>query len=258
MTFTSLRAAAESPDQYLSDSSTRFNKLAESRKLDPSELDRQLTEMESSMKKSLENYRLPSEYRRQCAGHQQHDRAIQFFHELVAAQPDNWRAHLELSCAYVDKIPTCKGVTAIVNQGALAGKALEQADMVVAAKPDLWVSYYARGLNHLNWPRVFRHSEDAIKDLTRCVEIQERQGGQGGKPYYLKVRVALGDAYTKAGQYKEARDAWQRGLKAFPDAMELKARLDTKGDQEQLDYVQSQRSLNKPVDTSLAFLDEKK
>ena len=225
---------------------------------EPSGLERGLTDRENRMKKSLDSYALPSEYRKECAGHGQHDRAINFFRDLVAVQPGNWRAHLELSCAYVDKIPTCKGALALVNRGALAGKALEQAEMVVAARPDSWVSYYARGLNHLNWPRAFHHSEDAIKDLTKCVEIQERHGGQGGRPYYLKVLVALGDAYTKAAKYKEAREAWQRGLKAFPEAKELKARLDARSDEEQLVYVQSQRSLDKPVDTSLAFLDEKK
>jgi len=61
------------------------------------------------------------------------------------AQPDNWRTHLELSCAYVDKIPTCEGALAMVSQGALAGKALEQADLVVAANSNQWVSYYTAG-----------------------------------------------------------------------------------------------------------------
>jgi tetratricopeptide (TPR) repeat protein len=206
----------------------------------------------------LDTFHLPSEYRGLCAKHQQHDRAIAFFRDLVAAQPESWRAHLELSCAYVDKIPTCKGVTALISQGALAGKALEQADIVVAKHPDQWVSYYARGLNHLNWPRAFRHSDDAITDLTRCIEIQGRQGGQGAESYYLRVHLALGDACTKSGKYKEAREAWQRGLSTFPEAKELKARLDTKDDATQLAYVESQRSLDKPVDTSLAFLDNGK
>jgi uncharacterized protein len=228
------------------------------RKLDTTELDRRLTEMETRMKKSLDNYRLPGEYRKICSEHGQYDRAINFFRDLVAVRPDSWRDHLELSCAYVDKIPTCKGALAMVSQGALAGKALEQADMVVAANTNQWVSYYARGLNHLNWPRAFRHSEDAIKDLTRCVEIQEQHGGQGGKPYYLKVHVALGDACTKAGQYQEAREVWRRGLKVFPEAKELRARLDTRDDTEQLKYVESQRSLEKPVDTCLSFLDDER
>ncbi len=95
-----------------------------------------------------------------------------------------------------------------------------------------------------------------IKDLSRCIEIQEQHGGQGGMPYYVRVHVALCDACTKAGKYREAREAWQRGLRAFPQAKELKARLNTKSDEEQLDYVQSQRSLERPVDTSLSFLDD--
>ena len=218
----------------------------------------ELNVMEAAMKKSLDNFRLPSEYRSLCATRQQHDRAIDFFRALVAARPESWRAHLELSCAYVDKIPTCKGVTALISRGALAAKALEQADIVVSNRPNHWVSYYARGLNHLNWPRAFRHSDDAIKDLARCIEIQEKYGGQAGKPCYLRVHVALGDAHTKAGKYREAREAWQRGLQAFPQARELKARLDAKDDDAQLACVESQRSLDRPVDTSLAFLDEER
>ena len=35
----------------------------------------------------------------------------------------------------------------------------------------------------------------------------------------------------------------------------LRARLDTKDDDAQLAYVESQRSLDRPVDTSLAFLE---
>jgi uncharacterized protein len=228
------------------------------RKPEAAQWERQLTEMEARMKKSLSNFSLPSEYRRLCAEHQQHDRAIAFFRELAATQPQGWRAQLELSAAYVDKIPTCKGLTALASRGVLAAKALEQAEIVVARNPNQWVSYYTRGLNHLNWPRVFRHSEDAIKDLARCVELQEQHGGQGGKPYFLRVHVALGDAYAKAGKYQEARAAWQRGLKGFPDSKELKARLDAKDDEAQLDYVESQRSLDKPVDTSLSFLDHEK
>ena len=215
-----------------------------------------LTALEAALRNSLATFRLPSDYRAGCAQQQEYDRAIKFFRDVVAAQPGNWRAHLELACAYIDKIPACKGVTALMSQGSLASKALEQADLVVSLQTNLWVSYYARGLNHLNWPRAFRHSEAAIADLTRCLEIQEKQGGPAGRPYYLRVHVALGDACTKAGKYPEARAAWQRGLRAFPDADELRTRLATKDANAQLAWVESQRSLDKPVDTSLAFLDE--
>jgi tetratricopeptide (TPR) repeat protein len=226
--------------------------------LSASELDRQLSELEARLKKGWDDFSRPSEYRKQCADHQQHDRAIRFFQELVAGRPDHWRARLELSCAYIDKIPTCTGIGAFVNRGALAGKALEQQDIVVAKNPGLWVAYYCRGLNHLHWPRVLRHSDDAVKDLTKCVAIQENEGGQGGRPYYLRVHIALGDARTKQGEYKRARDAWQNGLKAFPDSTELEGRLQIEDDGELLKYVESERSLNAAVDTSLSFLDELK
>jgi tetratricopeptide (TPR) repeat protein len=234
------------------------NSAPNANQVDPARLDRQLSELEARMRKSLDSFRVPSEYRQLCAANQQHDRAITFFCDLANAQPGSWRAHLELSCAYVDKIPTCQGVTALISRGALAGKALDQADMVVSQNPGQWVSHYVRGLNHLNWPRAFHHSEEAIKDLARCVEIQEKQGGQAGRPHYLRVHIALGDAFTKAGQYQEGRAAWQRGLGAFPQAGELKARLETKTDPEQLKYVEAQRRLDQPVDTSLAFLDGEK
>jgi tetratricopeptide (TPR) repeat protein len=154
--------------------------------------------------------------------------------------------------------PHLQGPDGPHQPGCAAGKALEQADIVVSKNPDQWVSYYARGLNHLNWPRAFRHSDDAIRVLTRCIEIQQQHGGQAGKPYYLYVHLALGDACAKAGKYKEVRAAWQRGLQAFAGATELKARLDTKDDEAQLAYVESQHGLDKPVDTSLSFLDEER
>lgn len=224
--------------------------------LSAAEADRQLTTLENEMNKALDRYRVASDYRKKCAGYRQQDRAIAFFRGLATAKPDNWRARLELACAYIDKIPTCTGITAFVNRGALASKALEQLDIVVAKHPDLWVGHFARGLDHLHWPRVLRHSDDAIQDLKKCVALQEKNGGQGGHPYYLRVHIALGDACAKAGDYQQARDAWQRGLKAFPDSKALKTRLQVKDDDALLKYVESERSLDTPVDTSLAFLDD--
>lgn len=227
-------------------------------KIDPAVLDKQLSELEAKMKKALGSYKLTSDYRKQCADHEQYDRSIKFFRDLVAAQSDNWRARLELACSYVDKIPTCGGMAAIVSKGTLARKALDQVDIVIAKNPDAWVGYFARGMNHLHWPRALRHSDDAAKDLAKCVELQQKHGGQRGRPYYLKVHVALGDALTKGGRYQEAREAWKRGLQAFPLAEELRTRLATKSDKEQLKYVESQRSLETPIDTALPFLDDEK
>jgi tetratricopeptide (TPR) repeat protein len=218
-------------------------------------LERSLAADEARLTQGLRDFQTASRYRLTCARQGDFDRPIKFFQERVAAEPENWRARLELACAFVDKIPACQGVAALLHRGALARQALEHMDVVVLKQPEAWVAHYARGLNHLHWPRQLGHAEDAVRDLSLCVALQEKQGGQGGNPWYLKVHIALGDAYTKAGQYAQARAAWQLGLKHFAQSKELAERLRMQTDNEQLSYVERMRSLDLPVDTDLSFLD---
>ena len=219
------------------------------------ELGRMLAQMEAVLRQSLAGYKLASSYRARCAAYDQHDRSIKFFLDLLAKKPNDQRVRLELACAYVDKIPTCGGMAAIVSKGTLARKSLDQLDAYLAADRDSWVGYYTRGMNHLHWPRALLHSDDAAKDLTRCLELQERGRKPKDKPYYLRPYVSLGDALAKAKKYDQAREVWRRGQKTFPNSPELKERLAIKDDAQLLKYVESQRSLEKPIDTDLSFLD---
>jgi tetratricopeptide (TPR) repeat protein len=221
--------------------------------LDASALDRMLAEMESHLGESLEGFKLASDYRGRCVDYGQHDRSIAFFEKLVAARPESARARIELACAYVDKIPTCGGMAAIVSKGTLARRSLDQLDAVLAKEQDLWIANYTRGINHLNWPRALRHSEAAAADLSRCVKLQEKD--HQPKSYYVRTYVALGDAQTKAKNHAKARRAWREGLKLFPQSGELTARLEISDDKELLRYVESQRSLQNSIDTDLSFLD---
>ncbi len=214
-----------------------------------------LSDLEAKLRGSLDSFNLASTYRARCADHDQHDRAIKFFSELVATQTNKLRAQIELGCAYVDKIPTCGGVAAVVSKGNLARKALDQMDAVIKQQPDLWVARYTRGLNHLYWPRALRHSDDAVADLTRCVELQEHASAGNPKSYYLRSYLALGDACTKNGKADQARLAWRQGLKLFPNAAELKTRLALENDDALLKFVENQRTLDQPIDTDLTFLD---
>jgi len=223
--------------------------------LDPAELDRQLSEMEAALRLRPAGYALASEYRRRCALHDQHKRSIRFFEDLVNARPEDVSARLELASAYVDKIPTCGGIAAVVSKGTLARKSLDQLDYLIARDPGSWVAFYCRGMNHLHWPRALRHSDDSVADFRRCLELQESDGGAALKPHFVRSYIGLGDAHTKAKQFEEARRAWGEGLKRFPQSEKLEARLAVRGDGEQLEYVEGQRNLEQPIDTSLAFLD---
>ncbi len=218
--------------------------------IEPEELDRLLTQMEDRLRPAVFDANLASTYRFQAATYGRHDRAIAFLQSQVEEQGDA-RLRIELSLAYVDKIPTCGGLAAVVCKGSLAKKGLDQLDLVIDEHPDSWLAHYSRGMNHLHWPRALRHSDDAARDLERCVEIQ----GRGGEvaPFGLRVWIALGQAYAKAGRYEAARRAWRRGLTELPDSSELAEYLAIAEDRRLLELVLEQRSLERPIDTDLSF-----
>lgn len=219
------------------------------------DLDSVLADLEERLRDRPVRYAPASEYRARCATGGRHDRAIEFFKALVARHPDDMRLRIELASAYVDKIPTCRGITKSICQGSLARKSLGQLDEVIARDRDSWVALFCRGMNHLHWPRVLRHADDAVKDFNRCLQLQKRDPAGNAKPYYAHTHVALGDAYAKAKQYERAIAAWQEGLDLFPNSAELKERLAIKSHRAMLKFVERKRGLDRPVDTALAFLD---
>ncbi|MCH7592287.1 MAG: VCBS repeat-containing protein [Planctomycetes bacterium] len=223
--------------------------------IDPVALDRQLTEFETHLRERPAEFAPASAYRKHCARYDQHDRAIKFLKSLVTERPDDERARIELGCAYVDKIPTRGGLAAIVSKGSLAKKSLNQLDKVIARHPDMWAAYYCRGMNHLHWPRALRHSDDAVVDFEKCLELQRKRGVGHPRPYYVRAHLGLGDAHAKAKQYDKARDAWRAGLELFPKSKELVERLAITDNGKLLEFVESKRSLEQPIDTGLGFLD---
>ncbi|MEM7164791.1 MAG: CRTAC1 family protein [Planctomycetota bacterium] len=218
----------------------------------PEELEATLSQYETVIEEGTALYLPASAYRETCVKYGQHDRSIAFFEARVAAAPEDLRLRLELGCAYVDKIPTCGGLAAVVSKGTLARKSLDQLNHVIEKEGATWVTLYCRGMNHLHWPRALRHTDDAIADLSRCLEMQ---GEESKRPHHLRTYLALGDAYAKHDDSEKARETWRAGLVAFPDTPSLLARLDVRGDAALLRYVDDQRSLERAVDTSLTFLD---
>ncbi len=225
----------------------------------PEEVERQLTKLEQRLRSRPPGWSLPSSYRTLAAAHGKQDRAVAFFEQMVELYPRAPELQIELGSAYVDRIPLCGGVAAVICKGKLARRALEQFAAVVAADPGSWAGFYCLGVNHLHWPRALRHSDDAAVALERAVEIQARRlaGEGGGRPpdYFLLSHVALGDAYAKNGEPKKARAAWRRGQKDFPHSPELGERLAFTDDHSLLVFVEKTRSLEKPIDSDLSFLD---
>ncbi len=224
----------------------------------PAQMERLLAEMEAILRQRPKDFAPASAYRARCVEYDKHDRAINFFKSLVEKEETDFRARIELACSYIDKIPTCGGLAAVVSKGTLARKSLDQLTPVIEADDDLWVAYYCRGMNHLHWPRALRHSDDAAEDMAKCIELQRKNNPDDPPPYYLRTHVALGDAHAKYKDYAKARKAWRDGLRRFPHSEELKTRLAITKNSKLLKFVESKRSLEQPIDTGLGFLDNGK
>ncbi len=221
--------------------------------VDPAELERLLGTLETELSRDPSNHRAAKVYRERCTENGRHDRAIEFFEGLLRRNPGDRRTALELSVAYVDKIPTCGGLAAIVCKGTLARKSLDALAPVIAEDPDWWPARYGRGMNHLHWPRALRHTPDAIADFRHCLELQQRAGARH-RPYFERTHVLLGDALAKDQDYAAARGVWRDGLALFPDSPALAERLALQGDHALLDLVEERRSLERPIDTDFSFL----
>lgn len=229
--------------------------------LSAAEVDQRLTALEVEMRAGVISHTISSRYRALAADHDLHDRAIAFFRSTIeegesdASSPRGLAARMHLACAYVDKIRTCGGLAAIVSKGTLARKALDQLDVLVAKHPDRWEVFYCRGQNHLHWPRALLHSEDAIRDFRRCLELQRRDGRETAAPHHVRTYIALGDSYTKNKDYAAARAVWREGRERFPSNADLAARLEIDDDKALLRFIEDERSLERRIDTDLSFLD---
>jgi enediyne biosynthesis protein E4 len=222
---------------------------------DPAEVDRLLDEMERRIRAEPDRLALGDAYRARCVSFGRYERAIDFYVDLVARDPSRLVPAIQLSAAYIDKIPTCGGIAAIVSKGTLARKALDVINRVESLHSDSWLVYYARGMNHLHWPRALRHSDDAVQDFETCMKLQDADGASGVREYYERVFVALGDAHAKNKDYAAARKTWRAGLKAFPDSQAIATRLKIVDDKSLLRFVEDVRGLEKPIDTGFAFLE---
>ena len=222
--------------------------------IDPAELDKLLSEMEDKLRDAPSNHTLAFAYRQRCVDYDLHDRSIDFLADLAGRNPNDGWARIEWAAAYIDKIPTCGGIAAIVSKGTLARKSLDQLDKVIAQEDEWWAAYYARGMNHLHWPRALRHSDDAVVDFKRCLDIQSRDAAADTRGYYERTYILLGDAHAKNKAYDQARRVWRDGLKVFPRSQAMKDRLAIAGDRALLAYVEAERSLERPIDTDFGFV----
>ena len=222
-------------------------------KITREEREKLLAQLETAIPSRSADYQLGSLHRSRCVEYDLYERSILFWEGAVADEPKSVFLRLQYSGAFVDKIPTCGGLAAVVSKGQLATKALNQLDAVLEQTPEWWPAFYARGMNHLHWPRALRHTPDAIEDFKRCLELQMKAGAPNERPYYVRTYVLLGDAYAKNKEPDKAREAWNEGIEVFPDNADLKRRLSI-SESDLLDFVLGVYNLENAIDTDFSFL----
>ncbi len=225
--------------------------------LPPAERDAILSELEEKVRSHPNDIAIASKYRIQCIKLGEFDRSTRFFESLTNEYPKIRNIRLQLALTYVDKMPKCGGMAAIVCKGTLARKSLVQVGILIEADETWWPAVYARAMNHLHWPRALRHSTMAIADFKRCIALLQNQTKSGSKQvrsYHVRTYIGLGDALAKNEEFKKAQVAWREGLSLFPGTPELKERIALKTGEEALAFVEKVRNLEKQIDTDFSFL----
>lgn len=221
-----------------------------------------LSELEKAIHLAPEALLYSNDYRAliRAYGSAYYDRSIRFFEDLAEKHSKAIMPRLNKALAYVDKMPYPK--LGIVSQGQLSNKSLAVLDAILQDHPDCWTAKFIRGMNHLHWPRKLNHAPMAIKDFTELIQLQAKLPAEKQRDYFRLGYIGLGDSYVKNREegfeenLEKARQTWEQGLVAYPDADEMKLRLElfrkSEDRAELIRYVKGLRGLEDPVDTDLA------
>jgi hypothetical protein len=190
-------------------------------------------------------------------GHLYFDRSIRFFEDLAAQHPSKLMPALNQALAYVDKMPYPK--LGIVNQGKLSNKSIETLDRILAREPECWAAKFVVAMNHLHWPRKLNHAQQAIKEFSELVVMQQQFPPAQQREYFALAHLGLGDAHIqnldlgRDENLAAAKKAWETGLAKYPGSVDLKQRLDALAQSPDglIQFVRDLRSLKNPVNTDL-------
>ncbi len=205
----------------------------------------------TALEKQPRSIRIANDLRRYCRSAGVIDTCIEVLDKLVRDYPDAKELRYNAALAYVDKLP---GLS-IYRQGWLSTRSMEHVTPLIDADSGDWLAYYIRGMNHLYWPRWFRHTDRAIQDLEHCVRISSHLPLEQARPFHVLAYLALGDGFAKAGRIEEAKKIWREGLSVYPSGR-LRERL-VLPVSDLPAYIDVQRDLDKPIETDLVFLWEK-
>jgi tetratricopeptide (TPR) repeat protein len=203
----------------------------------------QLGALEARLTADPENLKAGAEYRQIAIADNAYDRAIAFF-ERLAAQPNAGpHLYLNLSLAYVDRIPTVSAFRRI----SLGNKATKAVTRSIELQPSE-VSYAVRGMVNLRFEKgLYHRTPQGVADLEQALRLSK---AHPRSPYVARIYLALGDGYWRLKNQTKARETWQEGSGLFPADAQLRMRL-TSPDNVVADTIDRTLDAGARVDTTL-------
>jgi len=199
--------------------------------------------LEARLTANPEDLKAGAEYRQIAIADNAYDRSIAFFEGLSARPNAGPHLYLNLSLAYVDKIPTVSAFRRI----SLGNKATKAVSRSIELQPSE-VAYAVRGMVNLRFEKGFYHrTPQGVADLEQALRLSKAHPRSA---YVALIYLALGDGYWRLKNPTKARETWQAGSGVFPADAQLRMRL-TSPDNVVADTIDKQLDAGTRVDTTL-------
>lgn len=216
------------------------------------QLDRGLTYLQAAAQSDSQNLRYSNDYRIALRDHRRYDDEMKYFSQL--AQHDKSPATLiNFALVYVDQMRACPAPPdGLVCQAQNSYRSIDVLNGVLTTHPYNVIARFARGLNHLYWPRLMGHLPAAQTDLQYAVALT-RPFPAILRTFTPQAYVALGDVFAKDGQAQVGRNVWLNGKEVVPASSLLDARLNIPQNQLTDEENNTLRGLGVPVETDLTI-----
>jgi tetratricopeptide (TPR) repeat protein len=216
------------------------------------QLDRGLAYLQAATQSDNQNQRYSNDYRVALRNHRRYDDEMKYFSQL--AQHDTSPATMiNFALVYVDEMRACPAPPdGLVCQAQDSYRSIDTLNKVLAAHPYNIMARFARGLNHLYWPRLMGHLPASQTDLEYSVALT-RSFPAILQTFIPQAYVALGDVFAKDGQVQTARNVWLNGKEVLSVSSLLDARLAIPQDRLTDEENNTIRGLGVPVETDLTI-----
>ncbi len=146
------------------------------------------------------------------------DEVLKHYADLAAASPNDAEAQYKHGAMLIEALQD----QPMAKVAVLAGKADAAFDKALAVDETHWAARYSKAISLSFWPKIMGRQPEALRHFEVLAKQQEAGTPQ---PHFAQTYVFLGNLYADSGDPTKAREAYERGLRWFPDNAQLTQQL---------------------------------